>query len=896
VTSHLSRTRSPRHRGAAAVTAAALLLLGGVAGCSDNGDDKPASTTRPVDGGELIGSGDRYEATIRRASGGVPHISGDSIADVAFGQGYANGEDHTCDLADQVVKIKGERSKWFGAGEENVHLDSDIAWRTIGIHQKATEEWADVDPDDQALFEAFTAGWNLHLNETGVDKIEGWCKGQPWVQEIKASDAYAYARSVILLASSGQLARYIADAVPPGSPAGDATTTSAPATAPAPTSSTTTTAPTPSTTAPGTRDLTAASDQVDLSRFAESVSIAAPAEIGSNGWAIGADRSTSGGGMLVANPHFPWEGELRFWESHLTVNDGPDVYGVQLAGLPGIGIGFTDQFAWTHTVSAGSRFTAYRLELQPGSPTTYRYGDEWREMTPTTFDIEVKGEDGKVQTQEHTTWASHYGPIINFPGFGWSDTATITYRDANIDNDEFVTQYFGMLEAKSFDDFVDVMTTANGVPLFNTVATSADGRAWYADTSATPNLSEEALAAYEASLATDPIVKVAADSRAILLDGSDPMFEWVDEPGARDPGLVPASRQPRVERSDYVFNANDSFWMPHASALLSGDYSPLHGRQETVRSVRTRENATVLDDTTSFGASGEDGTFDLDELAAAAIDNVGFTARALLEPVVTRCQAAAGPVAIPAMEGTETAEGLPAATIDITEACDVLAGWNGVYDLDSAGAPLWREFILKFPAKDQYDTGSGTLWAQPFDPTRPLETPSGLAPAPPGAPDPVLVNLARAVQALEVAGFEPSAKLGDVQFTMRNGQRIPVHGGTGVDGTTNVVSTSGRPGTILDPAMTNRKLEPLVANSALYRMDGEVGTPITFGSSFFMTLAYGKDGPEAQAFLVYSDTENPADPVFTEATEAFRDKKWRPIEFREADIAKGTRSTLTVRG
>ena len=96
--------------------------------------------------------------------------------------------------------------------------------------------------------------------------------------------------------------------------------------------------------------------------------------------------------------------------------------------------------------------------------------------------------------------------------------------------------------------------------------------------------------------------------------------------------------------------------------------------------------------------------------------------------------------------------------------------------------------------------------------------------------------------------------------------------------------------------MTNRKLEPLVANSALYRMDGEVGTPITFGSSFFMTLAYGKDGPEAQAFLVYSDTENPAEPVFTEATEAFRDKKWRPIEFREADIAKGTRSTLTVRG
>jgi acyl-homoserine-lactone acylase len=517
-------------------------------------------------------------------------------------------------------------------------------------------------------------------------------------------------------------------------------------------------------------------------------------------------------------------------------------------------------------------------------------------MTPTTHTIEVLGADGTVTEEQHTTWATHHGPVIDFPGFGWTDTATIAYRDANIDNDEFVEQYFGMLEADSFDEFVDVQSTANGIPLFNTVATSADGRAYYADTSATPNLADEALAAYQASLETDPIVKIAADSGAILLDGSDPLFDWIDQPGARDPGLVPAARQPSVERSDYVFNANDSFWVPHASALLTGDYSPLHGRQGTVRSTRTRENATVLDDTTASGPSGPDGTFDLDELADAALANRGYAARVLLEPVVARCVAATDPVDVPEMAGTETAPGLPAATVDVSAACTVLAEWDGVYDLDRAGPPLWREFLLKFPATDRFDVGTGTLWAEPFDPAHPVTTPSGLAPAPAGAADPVLVNLARAVQALEVAGFEPGATLGEVQFVLRNGTRIPIHGGTGVDGTTNVVGPTALGPTILDPALVDRRQERLVANSALYRVDGETGTPIGFGSSFLMALQYTDEGPQARAFLVYGGTEDPTDPRFTEATEAFSRKAWRTVEFREADVAAGTTSSVTVRG
>ncbi len=166
-----------------------------------------------------------------------------------------------------------------------------------------------------------------------------------------------------------------------------------------------------------------------------------------------------------------------------------DIYGVQLSGLPGIGIGFTDSFAWTHTVSAGNRFTAYTLDLVPGSPTSYKYDDGQKAMTSKPIAIDVKQPDGTTTTTTRTAWSSHYGPIIAFPGVGWTDTMTITYRDANIDNDAFFDQYLAMDQAKSLDEFIAAHQDHQGVPLFNTIATSKDGRAWYADTSATPDLS-----------------------------------------------------------------------------------------------------------------------------------------------------------------------------------------------------------------------------------------------------------------------------------------------------------------------------------------------------------------------------------------------------------------------
>ena len=846
-----------------------LVLVSACTGDDDGGGAAP-------DRGDVVGSGDTYEATIRRGSGGVPHISGDSLADVTFGQGWASGEDRACDLADQVVKIRGERAGFFGPGDDDANVESDLAWRQIGIFDLASDDWDGVSDDVHDLVTAFTDGWNAQLDEVGVDGLAGWCQGAEWVRPLEPVEVYAYARSIALYASSVQLADYIAAARPPGEQAQDDTGSSTTSTTDATTGSSTTT------------------------EEAAAGLLARP--VASNGWAIGHERSADGGGLLLANPHFPWEGELRFWEVHLTIPGEIDVYGVQLSGLPGIGIGFTEDFGWTHTVSAGNRFTAYTLTLVPGHPTTYRYGDGEREMTSEDITIEVRQDDGSTDEVTRTMWSSHYGPIIDVrdvldvPQLGWTDETALTYRDANIDDDEILEQYLGMVRAKDFDDFIAVHRDVTGVPLFNTIAVSADGRAWYADTSATPALSDEAIAAFEAKKSEDMMTSLAADNGLVLLDGSDPMFEWQELDGARDPGLVPFDDMPMVERDDYVFNANDSFWLPNASEVLAGDYSPLHGDQATARSPRTRENATVLSDVSPEGPSGEDGKFTLDELADAALLNRGYTSRTLLGDVVDRCQAATGPVGVEALADDDGTEVLPGGQVDIAEACEVLAGWDGIYDLDRVGPVVWRELMHRFSFADL--TQAGNLWAEPFDPEAPVDTPGGLArDVGEGSADPALQALARAVQVLDAAGMPVDTPLGDVQFALRHGEQIPIHGGDAFDGTTNVVG-EGRGWTILDPELADLRTEDAVpgAGSPLGTIDGDTGYLVDNGTSFLLALAFGDDGPHARAHLTYGDTEDRSSDLYTEATQRFSDKDWRDVAFTADEVEADTVSTITVRG
>jgi acyl-homoserine-lactone acylase len=770
----------------------------------------------------------RYRATIRRTSYGIPHITASDLGGLGFGQGYAFAQDHACNLADQIIKVRGERARFFGAGPGDAHIASDFAYRALEMMRRGRESLEAQPEDSRQLIQGFTEGYNHFLESSEATTLS--CAGQPWLRSIDVDEMMAYLLNIILTSSSYQLIPAIAAAQPPG--------------------------------AQGVRSLPPAPPPEE-----EKASLA------SNGWAIGAERSANGRGMVMANPHFPWEGELRLWESHLTVPGQLDVYGASLMGVPGVLIGFTKDVAWTHTFSSGSRFTAYLLKLVPGKPTTYLYDGQERQMTARVITLQVLQADGSLKEASRTLYASHHGPLIALPGLGWNEAFAVSYRDANLDNSAFITQYLGMARATSLQQFQDVFARVQGIPWVNTMAADREGNVWYIDASATPNLSTEALTKWQqaAAMPRSPQAALLAQG-VVLLDGSDSANEWVNEPGARSPGLIPYARMPMLSRRDFVFNANDSYWLANPAKPLEG-FSPLQGRARVPQTPRTRMNAIQLTEVREGGSSGADGLFTLEELQAAVLDNRSMSAELLRAQVSRRCQGRAAGHA-------------RGRTVDLTQACAVLAAWDGRYETSSVGAPLWRELmgVYGYPAL----LNAGPLFATPFSPQQPIDTPRVLVSPPEQGADPLLDKLAEAVLRLGDAGVALDSPLGQVQFVPRGGQRIPLHGGTTVDGTANVVSYRTLKSSLEAPTPRGT-----VVNSQTGLTTG--GYVVNYGTSFLMAMRYTDSGVEARAVLTYGESENTSSPHFNDQLLLFSQKQWRPILFSEQEIASDpSLVTLTV--
>jgi acyl-homoserine-lactone acylase len=773
---------------------------------------------------------DRYQATIRRTSYGVAHIRAADLPGLGFGEGYAQAEDHLCSIADQVVRARGERARYFGRGPDDVYLRSDIMARGLRLRERGAAWHAAQPAEARDWMEGYVAGYNRYLEETGRDAVGGWCQGADWVVPITADDLSAY--HVLVSTVAPAFAGAIVAARPPRAGV-------------------------------GAGGLTGPGEVA----FLPPAALEAPSTA-SNGWALGRDASAGGGGMLLANPHYPWTGANRFWEKHLTIPGDLDAYGVNLLGVPGVGIGFNRDVAWTHTSSAGTRFTLYALDLVPGDPTRYRYGHDVRAMTPVEVVVPVHGEEAPVR---HTVWHTHYGPAVAFGPLSWTDGRAFALRDATEHLDSYPSHALATNRATSLAELQRAHAEFQAIPGFNTVAVGADGVAWYIDASATPHLGPDVLDRWAERRQRDPLTGQLWQGQGIvLLDGSNPADEWLDDPRARYPGIVPFEALPQLERPDYVFNANDSYWLAHANPRLDGDYSPLHGSQRTPVSLRTRANALHLSNARPYRSAGEDGRFTRRQVQEAVLGNHSLAADLLVPELVARCQA-------------RPTVALDDGDVDLAAACAVLQDWDRRLDLDSRGAVLFREWIGQYQPGDL--TGQGDLFAVDFDPEDPLHTPRELAPGPQA-----LENLARAVRLLEQRGLALDVPLGDLQYApSKLPRRIPIHGGFGGwEGVLNM-QQGGASRTTLEPVPT----APRVDGS---RFLTQAGYPALHGTSFLLVVEYTDAGPQAEAVLTYGQSGDPASEHFIDQTLLYSRKDWRLVRFQDDEIRRDIRREYTVSG
>lgn len=818
-----------------AVLSSALLL-----GC--NGGSEKASSPEPLG---------PYQTTIRYTDFGVPHITASDYGSLGYGVGYAHARTNLCTLSEQLVKLKSEKSRYFGPGDNQANILTDIGYKALDYPAQAAELYRGLSTTSKQLLQGYAAGFNRSLDErAGPAEYPSPCRGAEWVEHITAVDLLAYQLDLAGLASSRNFLAAIAAAQPP------------------------------------VATVAALDAELDAAQVFTSEGI------GSNGWALGRDRVEGANSMLLANPHFPWDGETRFFQNHLTIPGELDVMGVTMIGLPAVVIGFNDQLGWTHTVSQSKRFTLYQLQLDPNDPTRYDYDGTYRDITSKTVTIQVKQPDGSLQNYSQPVYYSHFGPMVNLaslsPALGWSNSTAITYRDANAGNSRMLDQWIAMDRAQSREAFIQAFEDHQGIPWVNTLMVDRKGTANYIDGTQVPQLSPYAEGYWKVASTYPQLAPIWQDGAgSVLLPGDSYLYEWRDSGDTLTPGLVPFSKAPRQTRTDYVFNANSSHWLTNLEAPLEG-FSILYGPEGTVRSTRTRYNAQLISDVSGNGLSGPDGRFSLAELQTVLTHNASLFSGAWRNQLTQRC------TNYPSVQ-------LDGASFDLTPACQALINWDGTYNTASQGAHLMREFLRAFRVSSHRSL-SDDLFATAFDPAQPATTPGGLVPIDTADPqnDPVLVALARAAKMLADAGIALDAPLGSLQYVLKaEGQAaLPISGGYSFEGMFNMAETKvpSRSTSELANVLTGTPRNDSLLTALDEDGDGtdELAYRVNYGSSIMMALQYTDEGPSAQMFLSYSQDHDPEGEHFRDQTEKYSNLEWRPVVF-DADAVKAeTVETITL--
>jgi acyl-homoserine-lactone acylase len=731
-------------------------------------------------------------AEIRRTAMGVPHIRAKDERGLGYGIGYAYAQDNLCLLANEVVTVNGERSRFFGPDqhtlEQRNNLISDVFFQSLNSQQAVAAFWQAQTPQVRQLVQGYVAGYNRYLEETRDKRLRGQCLQAAWLRPITPDDLVRLTRRLLVEGGLGQFAEAVVGAAPPTVSTVQASV--------------------------GDRDFDVA--EANMQRFAH--------ERGSNAVAVGSERSANGRGMLLANPHFPWGGGMRFYQMHLTIPGKLDVMGASLPGLPLVNIGFSQHLAWTHTVDASKHFTLYRLKLDPKDPTRYLVDGQSRAMAKSTVNVTVTDQDGSPRQQSRELYRSQFGPVVQWPGkLDWNREYAYSLRDANSDNDRVLQQWYSMNQATGLAALQNSLQKIQGIPWVNTVAVDDRGQALYMNYAVVPNVTAQKLAQ-----CSDP----AAGQDMIVLDGSRSACAWDNAEGAAQAGIFPASALPSLARNDYLQNSNDSAWMTNPAQPLTG-FSPLISRDAVPLGLRARFAVERLRQLQQAGAK-----VGVADLQAMVMDNRVYMAEAeggaLLDDVLQFCAGYSG----------------GDASI-IQGVCTSLARWDRSANLDAGIGFVHFQNVAKALQK------MPNAWRIAFDPTNPLHTPRGLDVSQPAVRDALRAALVTSADQLDKAGLGSDSHWRDVQVSTMGARQTPIHGGPSALGIYNAIST-------------------------VPRSDGK--REVVSGTSYLQIVTFDDRGPQALGLLASSESSNPESPHSSDQTQAFSAKQWGVLPFTEMQI------------
>lgn len=487
---------------------------------------------------------------------GVPHIRATTLLDAIRALGFMQASDRLLQLEIQTRATAGTLTELLG--ERALPIDREQ--RRLGMAWSAKRAWEAL-PDtslDRALYEALAEGINARIDTLGksgrpfeyhfLDRApQRWDPLHSLLLERRMAYTLSYSdsdlwrmRAAALVGEPAADALYPVDS-PLQEPVQPRRAQGAQVYGPLP---------------PPAAASAGLLHQADALLAAVPPPVAVPdgMVLGSNNWAVAASRSTSGHALLAGDPHLSLTLPSIWYEAHLVVEEeGLDVRGVSIPGIPGIVIGFTPQVAWSVTNNAADVVDYYAETLDDASaPARYQLDGEWQPLASSTE--QFFGPDGAL-LEEYTQHYTHRGPLYA------TEAGALSMRWLALEQGGSPTSFLDAALAADIDELMEAFA-GFATPSQNFIMADVGGRIAIRSTGLFPI--RPPLAGAGGSGA--PLTPRDGGDGRLIRDGSTRASDWLgywplaSYPQAVDPDqgyLASANQQPLDPADDPAYLGNN---------------------------------------------------------------------------------------------------------------------------------------------------------------------------------------------------------------------------------------------------------------------------------------------------------------------------------------------------